>query len=76
MRSEKKSEGVSYCHVQLLATLWTVAPQAPLSMGVSRQEYWSGWPFPSPGNLPDPGMKPTLLHCMWILYHLGHQRSP
>ena len=41
-----------------LATLWTVAFQAPLSMGFSRQEYWSGLPFPSPGNLPNPGIKP------------------
>ena len=40
------------------ATLWTVARQAPLSMEFSRQEYWSGWPFPSPGNLPDPGIEP------------------
>ena len=39
-------------------TPWTVARQAPLSMGFSRQEYWSGLPFPSPGNLPDPGIKP------------------
>ena len=38
-----------------LATPWTVAHQAPLSMGFSRQEYWSGLPFPSPGDLPDPG---------------------
>ena len=38
-----------------LVTLWTVAFQAPLSVGFSRQEYWSGFPFPSPGNLPDPG---------------------
>ena len=37
---------------------WTVAHQAPLSMGFSRQEYWSGLPFPSPGDLPDPGMEP------------------
>ena len=37
---------------------WTVACQAPLSMGSSRQEYWSGLPFPSPGDLPDPGIKP------------------
>ena len=37
---------------------WTVAHQAPLSMGFSRQEYWSGMPFPSPGDLPDPGIKP------------------
>ena len=39
-------------------TLWTVAHQAPLSMGFSRQEYWSGLPFPSPGDLPDPAIKP------------------
>ena len=37
---------------------WTVACQAPLSMGFSRQEYWSGLPFPSPGDLPDPGIEP------------------
>ena len=41
-----------------LATSWTVARQAPLSMGFSRQEYWSGLPFPSPGDLPDPGIEP------------------
>ena len=41
-----------------LAAPWTVAHQAPLSMGFSRQEYWSGLPFPSPGDLPDPGIKP------------------
>ena len=40
-------------------TPWTVAPQAPLSMGFSRQEYWSSLPFPSPGDLPDPGIKIT-----------------
>ena len=40
------------------ATPWTVAHQAPLSMGFSRQEYWSGLPFPSPGDLPNPGIKP------------------
>ena len=44
--------------VQLFATPWTVAHQAPLSMGFSRQEYWSGLPFPSPGDLPDPGIEP------------------
>ena len=41
------------------ATLWTVAHQASLSMGFSRQEYWSGFPFPSPGDLPNPGIKLT-----------------
>ena len=47
--------------VQLFATLWTIACQAPLSMGFPRQEYWSGLPFPSPGDLPDPGVKPETL---------------
>ena len=42
-------------------TPWTAAHQAPLSMGFPRHEYWSGLPFPSPGNLPDPGIKPVLL---------------
>ena len=49
--------------VRLFATPWTVAYQAPLSMGFSRQEYWSGLPFPPPGDLPDPGIEaasPTL----------------
>ena len=44
-------------HVWLFATPWTVAHQAPLSMEFSRQEYWSGLPFSSPGDLPDPGIK-------------------
>ena len=46
-------------HVQLFVTLWTVAHQAPLSVGFSRQEYWSGLPFPPAGDIPDPGTKPT-----------------
>ena len=45
--------------VQLFLTPWTVACQAPLSMGFSRQEYWSGLPFPSPGDLPDLGIEPV-----------------
>ena len=45
-------------HVQLFVTPWTVARQALLSMGFSRQEYWSGLPFPSPGDLTDPGIEP------------------
>ena len=44
--------------VPLFATSWTIAYQAPLSMGFSRQKYWSGFPFPSPGDLPDPGIEP------------------
>ena len=45
-------------HVWLFATLWTVAHQAPPSLGFSRQEYWSGLPLPSSGVLPDPGIEP------------------
>ena len=48
----------SLSHVQLFATPQTVAYQAPLSMGFSKQEYWSGLPFPSPRDLPDPGIEP------------------
>jgi len=48
----------SFSHVRLFATPWTVAYQAPPSMGFSRQEYWSGLPLPSPGDLPNPGIKP------------------
>ena len=50
-----------FSHVSLFATLWTIASQAPLSLGFSRQDYWSGLPFPSPGDLPNPGIKPTSL---------------
>ena len=50
--------------------------QAPLSMVFSRQEYWSGLPPTSPGDLPDPRIKPSLPHCRQILYHLSHQGSP
>ena len=50
-----------FSHVQLFETLWTVAHQAPLSMGFSRQEYQSEFPFPSPGDLPNPGIEPTSL---------------
>ena len=45
-------------HVQLFAAPWTVAHHAPPSMGFSRQEYWSELPFPPPGDLPNPGIKP------------------
>ena len=45
-------------HVRLFATLWTIALQAPPSMGFSRQEYWSGLPLPSPRDLPNSGIEP------------------
>ena len=48
----------SLSHVRLFGNPWTVAHQAPLSMEFSRKEYWSGLPFPFPGNLPDPGIEP------------------
>ena len=48
----------SLSRVRLFATPWTIAHQAPLSMEFSRQEYWSGLPFPSPGYLPNPGIEP------------------
>ena len=61
------------CHslsrVLLFATLWTTVRQAPLSMGFSRQEYWSRLPFPSPGDLPNPGIKSCLLLGRQIFYH-------
>ena len=66
-----------FSHVRLFVTARTVALQAPLSLGFSRQEYCSGLPFPSPGDLPDAGIEPPgLLHCRQILYHLIHQGSP
>ena len=62
------------CRVRLFVTLWTVARQAPLSMGSSRQEYWSGLPCTPPGDFPNPGIRPAslmspalagrFLHCL------------
>ena len=70
-----------FSRVRLFAIPWTVAHQAPLSMGFSRQEYWSGLPFPSPGALQDPGIEPmslmlptlaggffTTISTMWTLH--------
>ena len=55
-QQERKVKPLS--HVQLFVTPWSVAYQAPPSMGFSRQWYWSGSPFPSPGDLPNPGIEP------------------
>ena len=62
--------------VQLFTIPWTVAHQAPLSVEFSRQEYWSGLPFPPPGDLPDPGIEPMfVVPPAWagglFLSHLG-----
>ena len=54
---ERESEVAQLCPI-LCDPMDCIAYQAPLSMGFSRQEYWSGWPFPSPGDLPDPGNEP------------------
>ena len=56
--SLRKRKVESLSHVRLFATPWTIAYQAPPSMGFSRQQCWSGLPFPSPGDLPNPGIEP------------------
>ena len=58
LRSSDIVKVKSLSRVRLFATPWTVAYQAPPSMGFSRQEYWSGVPLPSPGDLPNPGIEP------------------
>ena len=65
-----------FSRVQLSATQWTVSCQAPLSMGFCRQEYWSELPFPSPGDLSDPGIKPRSPTLQADSYCLSHQGSP
>ena len=59
--------------VRLYVTLWTVTCQAPVSMGFSRQEYWSGQPLPSLGKLPMQGLNLGLPHCKQTLNHLSHK---
>ena len=80
MQMKVKVKVKSLSCVRLFATPWIVAHQAPLSMGFSRQEYWSGLPFPSPGDLPDPGMEPVsaahLLHWQVDSLPLSQQGSP
>ena len=63
----------SLSRAQLFATPWTVGYQAPLSTGFSRQEYWSGLPFLSPGIFLTQGLSPGLPHCGQTLYPLSHQ---
>ena len=55
----EQTGSLSLSRIRLFVALWTVAHQAPPSIGFSRQEYWNGLPFPSPGDLPNPGIKPT-----------------
>ena len=69
-------------HIQLVVTLRTVAPRAPLSLRLSRQEYWSGLPSPAPGDLPGPGLEPeppaspALAGDSFTLSHLGNPYVP
>ena len=77
----------NFSHVRLFATLWARVCQAPLSVGFSRQEYWNGFPCLPPGNLPDPGIKPTSLtspalagrffntSATWMPWWLGGKES-
>ena len=71
----------SLSHVRLFVTPWSAAPQAPLSVGFSRQEYWIELPFPPPENLPDPGIEPAPLMSPALkayslpLRHLGSQSN-
>ena len=72
-----------YCCCCLVAKLcpafttpWIIVLQVPLSMGFPRQEYWSVLPFPSPGDLPDPGIKPTSSALQADSLLLSHQGSP
>jgi len=70
----------SLCRVRLFPTLWTVAFQAPLSMGFSRQEHWSGLLWSPPGGLPNPGTEPGYIMSTCIgrqvLYHWCHLGTP
>ena len=68
-----------FSHVWLFTTLWTLASQTLLSMGVSRQEYWNALPYLPPGDLPNPGLKPAVSYVSCIgrqvLYHYSHLGS-
>ena len=76
----KSSSRKEYVCVLVTQSCPTLQPdgllQTPLSIEFSRQKYWIGLPFPSPGDLPDPGLNPGLSHCGQILYHLSYLGSP
>ena len=65
-----------FSRVRLCVTIWTAACQAPLSVGFSRQGYWSGLPCPLPGDLPNPGIEPRSLVFQADSLLLSHQGSP
>ena len=62
--TNERAHAQSLGRVRLFASPWIIAHQAPLSMASSRQEYWSGMTFPTPGDLPDPGIRPGLLRLL------------
>ena len=72
----EKSESLSLSRVGLFETPWTVAPQAPLSLGFPRPEYWSGLPLPPPGDLSDPGIEAASPGWQSDLLQLSHVGSP
>ena len=65
----------SLSRVRFFVTPWTIAYQAPQSVEFSRQEYWSGWPLSSPGDLPDPGIEPKSPTLKADSYQLSYQRG-
>ena len=70
------NSSISYSVMSDSVTVWTVTHQAALSTGFSQQEYWSGLPFPSPEDLPNPGIKPgSSRHCRQILYCLSYREA-
>ena len=71
--AERKESEVAQSYPTLGDPMDSSLHQAPPSMEFSRQEYWSGLPFPSPGDLPNPGLNPGLPHCGQMLYCLNHQ---
>ncbi|CAN0516354.1 unnamed protein product [Rangifer tarandus platyrhynchus] len=71
-----RSEVMSLSRVRLFETPWTIADQAPPSMEFSRQEYWSGLPFPPPGDLPNPGIEPESPTLQADALILSQQGSP
>ena len=66
----------SFSHIRLFMTLWTVTHQVPLSTGFFRQEYWSGLPLPSPGDLPIPGIESASPALAGGFFTLSHLRNP
>ena len=74
-RCQQDVQWKSLSRVRLSVTPWTAACQASLSMEFSREEHWSGMPFPPPGDRPNPGIEPRSPTCRRVLYHLSHLGS-